>query len=138
LVAEQFCIDTLQPTLNCDLLVNWGGQPNKGGTGYKHSEAEVLRRSLDLRGRSFSVRTKELHRKNLLGTKATAKTRAKLALNTQGVAICATQLNTGQTITFKTKSEAATFFECSLRTISRRCEDGKPYAFKGEFWTFHL
>lgn len=43
LVVEQFCIDSLQPTLNCDSLVNWGGQPNKGGTGYKHSEAEVLR-----------------------------------------------------------------------------------------------
>jgi hypothetical protein len=68
LVAEQFSIDTLQPTLNCDLIVNWGGQPNKGGTGYKHSEAEILRRSLDLRGRSFSEQTKDLHRQNRLGT----------------------------------------------------------------------
>jgi hypothetical protein len=57
----------------------------------------------------------------------------KLALANQGVAICATQLETGQTISFKTKSEAAAFFECSQRTISRRCEDGKPYAFKGVF-----
>jgi len=137
LVAEQFCIDTLQPTLNCDLLVNWGGQLNQGGTGFKHSEAEVLRRSLDLRGRSYSEHTKDLHHQNRVGTKATAETRAKLALTTQGVAVYAAQLETGQTISFKTKSEAATFFECSLRTISRRCQDGKPYAFRGVFYTFH-
>jgi len=54
------------------------------------------------------------------------------------VAVYATQLGTGQTISFKTKTEAATFFECSLRTISRQCEDGKPYAFKGAFYTFHI
>ena len=112
--------------------------PNKGGTGFKHSEAETLRRSLDLRGRSYSEHTKDLHRQTRIGAKASAKTRAKLALATQGVAVCATQLGTGQTISFKTKSEAATFFECSLRTISRRCQDGKPYIFKGVFFTFYL
>jgi group I intron endonuclease len=137
MIAEQFCIDILQPSLNCDLLVNWGGMSNKGGTDFKHSEAECLRRSLDLRGRSYSEQTKDLHRQNLLGSKATAETRAKLSLNTQGVSVCATQLGTGQTISFKTKSEAATFFECSLRTISRRCQDGKPYAFKGSHYTLH-
>src|SRR6185437_11377394 len=119
LIAEQFCIDILQPTLNCDLLVSWGGMLNKGATGYKHTEAETLKRSLDLRGRSYSEHTKDLHRQNRLGSKATEATKAKLALATQGEAVCATQLGTGQTISFKTKSEAATFFECSLRTISR-------------------
>lgn len=137
LIAEQFCIDILQPSLNCDLLVNWGGMMNKGGTGYKHTEAESLRRSLDLRGRSYSELTKNLHRQNRLGIKATTEIKAKIALNNQGVAVCATQLGTGQTISFKTKSEAATFFECSLRTISRRCQDGKPYAFKGVYYSFH-
>jgi hypothetical protein len=110
LVVEQFSIDTLQPTLNHDLIVNWGGQPNKGGTGYKHSEAEVLRRSLDLKGRSYSELTNNLHRQNRLGVKATTETKTKIALNNQGVAVCATQLGTGQTLSFKTKSEAATFF----------------------------
>lgn len=80
LVAEQFSIDTLQPSLNCDLIVNWGGQSNKGGTGYKHSEAEVLRRSFDLRGRYFSELTRNLHRKNRLGTKE--ETRARLSFRT--------------------------------------------------------
>jgi group I intron endonuclease len=44
LVTEQFCIDKLQPTLNINLLVNWGGQPNKGATGYQVSEDQKLER----------------------------------------------------------------------------------------------
>jgi hypothetical protein len=78
LVAEQFSIDTFQPTLNCDLIVNWGGQPNKGGTGYKHSEAEILWRSLDLRGRSYSELTKYIHRQNLLVLKLLQKLKPRL------------------------------------------------------------
>jgi hypothetical protein len=59
------------------------------------------------------------------------ETRAKVALSTQGVAVLASHLETGESIPFTTQSEAAKFFECSLRTISRSCVYGQPYAFKG-------
>jgi len=79
LVSEQFCIDKLLPSLNIDLLVNWGGQPNKGSTGFQFSEEKKLEWSFNLMGRKFSDFTKNLHRNNMIGITFFAETRAKMS-----------------------------------------------------------
>ena len=136
LITEQFCIDNLQPTLNINLLVNWGGQPNKGSTGYQVPEDEKLERSLNLRGREFSSFTKELHRKNMTGSTLSDETRTKMSQSRGGVKLLVTQVDSGEQIKFSTKSAAATFFQISVRTITRKCEDGKLFVFNNKSYVF--
>jgi hypothetical protein len=54
LVIEQYCIDLFQPELNINMIVNIGGLPNKGATGYKVSEQIKAQISANLMGRNFS------------------------------------------------------------------------------------
>lgn len=134
LLTEQYFIDHLKPNLNVDLIVNWGGQPNKGSTGYTLSEEERELRSIKLRGREFSEFTKDLHKTNMTGTKLSDTTRMKMQDSYGGVAILSTQIDNGDQITYSTKSAAALALGCSIRTITRRCENGQSYYFKGKLY----
>lgn len=134
LLTEQYFIDHLQPNLNLDLIVNWGGQPNKGSLGYSLSEEEKELRSLKLRGRKFSEFTKDLHKINMTGIKLPDITRIKMQDSYGGVTILSTQIDNGDQIIYPTKSAAALALGCSIRTITRRCEDNKSYNFKGKLY----
>jgi group I intron endonuclease len=131
LLTEQYFIDHLNPNLNVDFIVNWGGQPNKGSTGYTFSEEERELRSIKLRGREYSEFTKDLHKTNMTGTKLSKDTRKKMQDSYGGVAILSTQMDNGNQITYSTKSAAALALKCSIRTVYRRCEDNAVYRFKG-------
>lgn len=134
LLTEQYFIDHLKPKLNVDLIVNWGGQPNKGSTGYTFSEEERELRSIKLRGREFSEFTKDLHKTNMTGTKLSKIIRMKMQDSYGGVTILSTQIDNGDQITYSTKSAAALALGCSIRTITRRCEDGQSYNFKDKLY----
>ena len=130
LLTEQYFIDHLEPNLNIDLIVNWGGQPNKGSTGYTLSEEERELRSIKLRGREFSDFTKNLHKINMTGSKLSEETRLKMRVSHGGVAILCTNVENGEEILYSSKSEAALALECSIRTSTRRCEDKVTYKLK--------
>ena len=51
-----------------------------------------------------------------------------------GVTILSTQIDNGDQIIYSTKSAAALALGCPVRTITRRCEDGKSYYFKGKYY----
>jgi hypothetical protein len=51
-----------------------------------------------------------------------------------GVKILLTQIDNGELITYLTKSAAAKVLECSIRIITRRCEDGELYKFKDKLY----
>jgi group I intron endonuclease len=127
LLTEQYFIDHLNPTLNIDFIVNWGGQPNKGSTGYIHSEEQRELRSISMRGREITEFTKNLHKLNMEGTTLSEKTRAKMQDSAGGVKILLTQIDNGEQTIYLTKSAAAKALRCSIRTITRRCEDGQLY-----------
>jgi len=127
LLTEQYFIDHLNPTLNIDFIVNWGGQPNKGSTGYIHSEEQRELRSISMRGREITEFTKNLHKLNMEGTTLSDKTRAKMQDSAGGVKILLTQIDNGEQTIYLTKSAAAKALGCSIRTITRRCEDGQLY-----------
>jgi hypothetical protein len=57
LITEQYCIDTLKPNLNLDLIVNVGGLTNKGASGYIVLEEELFKRSQNLINGTFSEET---------------------------------------------------------------------------------
>lgn len=127
LLTEQYFIDHLNPTLNIDFIVNWGGQPNKGSTGYIHSEEQRELRSISMRGREITEFTKNLHKLNMEGAILSEKTRAKMQDSAGGVKILITQIDNGEQTIYLTKSAAAKALGCSIRTITRRCEDGQFY-----------
>jgi group I intron endonuclease len=127
LITEQYFIDHLNPTLNIDFIVNWGGQPNKGPTGYIYSEEQRELRSISMRGREITEFTKNLHKLNMEGANFSEKTRAKMQDSAGGVKILLTQINNGEQTIYLTKSAAAKALGCSIRTITRRCEDGQLY-----------
>lgn len=127
LLTEQYFIDHLNPTLNIDFIVNWGGQPNKGSTGYIHSEEQRELRSISMRGREITEFTKNLHKLNMEGAILSEKTRAKMQDSAGGVKILLTQIDNGEQTIYLTKSAAAKALGCSIRTITRRCEDGQLY-----------
>jgi hypothetical protein len=85
-----------------------------------------------LRGRGFYDFTKELHRNNMTGSIFSAETRARMSQSKGGIKLLITQVDTKKQIKFATKSAAATFFQISLRTITRRCEDDKPFVFNNK------
>jgi hypothetical protein len=132
LLTEQYFIDHLQPNLIFELVVNWGGQPNKGSLGYSFSEEEKKLRSFRLRGREFSEFTKNLHRDNMTGKKLSNETRNKMRDSHGGVTIICTNRENGEQIIYPTKSAAALALECSIRSISRKCGIKDTYKFKGK------
>ena len=62
-VAEQFNLDYYRPTLNTSLLANWSTY-NVGSTGYIRKEEVNSKLSLFFFNRSFTGKTKELHKIN--------------------------------------------------------------------------
>jgi len=84
-----------------------------------------------MRGRLTSEFTKNLHKINRTGTIQSEETRLKMRISHGGVVIICSNIENREEIIYSSKSEAALALECSIRTVSRRCEDNAIYRFKG-------
>src|SRR5690606_2109600 len=56
----------------------------------------------------------------------------------KGIHILVTNIKTGDVLKFLSKSEAALAYNISIRTLSRRCKDGKPFEYNKELYTFSI
>jgi len=83
-----------------------------------------------MRNKDISEDTKNLHRINRTGITFSKETRFKMQASYGGVVILCTNIESGEERIYPTKSAAALALECSIRTISRRCEDNTIYTFK--------
>ncbi|KAG1474986.1 hypothetical protein G6F56_000003 [Rhizopus delemar] len=126
LITEQYCIDNLNPDLNLDLIVNVGGLTNKGASGYVVPEKELLRRSQNLMGRTFSEETIKLIKDKMTGKVVSPETRDKMSLSSGGVKVYLYSFDYKSKVEYNTKSKLASDLNVSLRTLNRRLEDGKP------------
>ena len=95
----------------------------------KNHSAETLEK---MRGKDISEYTKNLHKINKTGTNLSEETRSKMRVSHGGVVIICTNIENSEEIIYSTKPAAALALECSIRTISRRCEDNATYRFKGK------
>jgi group I intron endonuclease len=93
----------------------------------KNHSVETLEKMKD---KNISEYTKNLHRINRTGITVSKDTRSKMKTSYGGVTIICTNIENGEEIIYLTKSAAALALECSIRTISRRCEDNIIYKFK--------
>jgi hypothetical protein len=84
-----------------------------------------------MKSKDINDYTKELYRINKTGITQSEETRYKMKISYRGV-IISTNIENGEEITYSTKSAAALALECSIKTISRRCEDGVIYKFKNK------
>ena len=123
-VAEQINLDYYKPTLNSSLLANWSSY-NLGSTGYTRSKELNENSSLSLLNRQFTIKTKELHKKNNTGKKLSVLTRLKMSKSHGGVIVKLLDVQTKDIIVFKNKSLIAKELNISLRTVSRWIDDGK-------------
>lgn len=126
LITEQYCIDTLKPNLNLDLIVNVGGLTNKGASGYIVPENELFKRSQNLMGRTFSEETIKLIRNKMTGRTLSQETKDKMSLSNGGVKVYLYTFDYKSKKEYNSKSELASDLNISIRTLSRRLVDGKP------------
>lgn len=126
LITEQFCIDVYKPKLNISTIVNFGGLPNRGSTGYTLSEEDKAKRSSNIIGRTFSAKTIELIRYKITGKILSAETRLKMSASHGGVKVFVYSKDYYKKEEYPTKTIAATALNISIRTLDRRCKDGKP------------
>lgn len=126
-VAEQLNLDLYKPTLNTSLLANWSTY-NVGATGYIRKSETNDKLSLSFLNRSFTKKTKELHRENKIGTKLSDLTKIKMSKSHGGVIVNLLDLNTNEIIVFKNKSLVAKELNISVRTVSRWLGDGKIHS----------
>lgn len=76
--------------------------------------------SLSFLNRSFTKKTKELHRENKIGQKLSDLTKIKMSKSHQDrVIVNLLDLNTNEIIVFKNKSLVAKELNISVRTVSR-------------------
>lgn len=126
LITEQYCIDTLKPNLNLDLIVNVGGLTNKGASGYIVLEEELFKRSQNLINRTFSEETIKLIQNKITGRTLSQETKDKMSLSSGGVKVYLYSSDKKYKVEYETKSKLASELNISLRTLSRRLIDNKP------------
>lgn len=68
----------------------------------------------------------------MTGTKLSDETRTKMRDSSGGISILCTNVENGEQVIYPTKSAAALALECSIRTITRKCENNDAYKFKGK------
>lgn len=86
-ISEQAHMQELDSSYNLQKYSNYGGGPNKGGTGIVRDEAFRNSVSLSHQGRTYSDYTNDLHRNNMLGKSPSDETRAKMSQSSGGVLI---------------------------------------------------
>ena len=126
-VAEQLNLDYYRPTLNTSLMANWSTY-NVGSTGYIRKKEVNSKLSLSFLNRSFTDKTKELHKINNTGRKLSDLTKIKMSKSQGGVIVNLLDVNTNEIIVFKNKTLVAKELNISLRTVSRWINDGKIHS----------
>jgi len=79
-IAEQVYIDAIQPSLNGSYYANWSSY-NTGSKGYIRDEESNIKLSLSYLNRSYNQATKDIHRKNRTGIKASDEIRKKCQIH---------------------------------------------------------
>lgn len=84
-----------------------------------------------MRGRKFTPSTIELIKLKASGKQPSAETRRRMSASSGGVRVYVFNLQLVKCNEYPTKSAAAKALGCSIRTVDRRCKDGKPYSTEG-------
>lgn len=79
-IAEQVYIDAIKPSLNGSYYANWSSY-NTGSKGYIRDEESNINLSLSYLNRSYNQATKDLHKQNRTGIKASVRRRNKKKKN---------------------------------------------------------
>lgn len=98
-IAEQVYIDTIKPTLNESIYVNWSSY-NKVSTAYIKSKTSNDKLSMSFLNRTFDKSTIELHRKTRTGKFLSVETKQKIALSNKGKSVILVDINANKEIKF--------------------------------------
>nr|AVD96816.1 GIY-YIG homing endonuclease [Ophiostoma novo-ulmi subsp. novo-ulmi] len=120
LKREQYYFDTLNPEYN---ILKVAGSP----LGYRHSEAAKNLIGLSAKGRNVSELTRDLNRKALTGRTLSKDQLDKMSKgNTFSKSILITNSKTGDSLEFRSMTEAGLYLGVSRITIRNYILKGKP------------